>query len=67
MPARLNIASLKRVVIQRFDEILEPILWLLSHDEEEVRKAASLTNDLLLQIMDSTRKEQPSAETKLSH
>jgi vacuole morphology and inheritance protein 14 len=50
---------LKKVIIQRFDEILEPILSLLSHEEEEVRKAATLTNDLLLQIMDNIKREEP--------
>lgn len=35
---------LKKVILERFDEILEPILLLLANEEEEVRKAAATVN-----------------------
>lgn len=34
----------KKIIIDRFDEVLEPILLLMSHEEEEVRKASFSAN-----------------------
>ena len=48
----------KKVVIERFDEILEPILLLMSHEEEEVRKASISGNDLLMNGIQIINKEE---------
>jgi vacuole morphology and inheritance protein 14 len=48
----------KKVVIERFDEILEPILLLMSHEEEEVRKASISGNDLLMNGIQMINKEE---------
>lgn len=34
----------KKIIIERFDEILEPILLLMSHEEEEVRRESIYVN-----------------------
>lgn len=39
----------KKIILERFDEILESILLLMSHEEEEVRQAAISANDILMQ------------------
>lgn len=38
----------KTVIIERFDEVLEPILLLMSHEEEEVRFESINANDILI-------------------
>jgi hypothetical protein len=43
----------KSIIIERFDEVLEPILLLMSHEEEEVRRESINANDIL---MDSIRR-----------
>lgn len=43
----------KNIIIERFDEVLEPILLLMSHEEEEVRRESINANDIL---MESIRK-----------
>ena len=38
-------------MINKFGSIIEITLQLLSNEEEEIRRAASVTNELLLKIM----------------
>lgn len=45
-------SPLRNIVLSKLSYILEPILKLLSSEEEEIRKAAFKTNDQLLKIMD---------------
>jgi vacuole morphology and inheritance protein 14 len=47
---------LRKIIIPKVQQILEPILELLSHEEEEIRKAAQRTNGLLLKILDRERR-----------
>jgi vacuole morphology and inheritance protein 14 len=47
----------KKIIVERFDEILEPILLLMSHEEEDVRRAALSANDLLMQNIQMINKE----------
>ena len=48
----------KKVIIERFDEVLEPILMLMSNEEEEVRKASISANDLLMNGIQMINKEE---------
>ena len=48
----------KKIVIDRFDEVLEPILLLMSSDEEEVRKASLNANELLMTAIQMVKREE---------
>lgn len=48
---------LRKTILNKLSSILEPILLLLSHEEEEIRKAALKTNELLLKIMERIKNE----------
>lgn len=49
----------KKIIIERFDEILEPILLLMSHEEEEVRRESIYVNEILKESIDKVEKEVP--------
>ena len=48
----------KKIIIEKFDEVLEAILLLMSHEEEEVRKASLASNELLMQNIQKINKEE---------
>ena len=48
----------KKIVIDRFVEVLEPILLLMSSDEEEVRKASLNANELLMAAIQMVKREE---------
>ena len=39
----------RKVVLECFDQILEPLLMLISHEDEGVRRASLAANDVLMQ------------------
>lgn len=47
----------KKIIVERFDEVLEPILLLMSHEEEEVRRASLTANDMLMQNIQMINRE----------
>jgi len=48
----------KKIILEKFDEVLEAILLLMSHEEEEVRKASLASNELLMQNIQKINKEE---------
>ncbi|CAK95056.1 unnamed protein product (macronuclear) [Paramecium tetraurelia] len=50
-------SPLRKTILNSLSQILGPILILLSHEEEEIRKAAQKTNELLLKVMDRIKNQ----------
>ncbi|CAD8103694.1 unnamed protein product [Paramecium sonneborni] len=50
-------SPLRKTILNSLSQILGPILILLSHEEEEIRKAAQKTNELLLKVMDRVKNQ----------
>lgn len=48
----------KKVIIERFDEVLEPILLLMSYEEEEVRKVSFQANEMLSAAIQMINREE---------
>jgi hypothetical protein len=46
------------VLVERFDEILEPVLMLMGYEEEEVQRAAQATNDRMMSAIELLDKKQ---------
>ena len=46
-----NKSVISQALIQQLSSILEPILTLLSHEEEEIRRAANKTNEIIIKII----------------
>ncbi|CAD8081924.1 unnamed protein product [Paramecium primaurelia] len=50
-------SPLRKTILNSLSQILGPILILLSHEEEEIRKAAQKTNELLLKVMEKVKNQ----------
>jgi hypothetical protein len=48
----------KKVIMERFDEILDPILVLMGHEDEGVQRAAYAANDKLMSAIQLLNKEE---------
>jgi hypothetical protein len=46
----------KRVVIERFDELLDSILFLMSDEGEEVTRASVEVNEMLMEAIEKVNK-----------
>ncbi|CAD8132656.1 unnamed protein product [Paramecium pentaurelia] len=50
-------SPIRKTILNSLSQILGPILILLSHEEEEIRKAAQKTNELLLKVMERVKNQ----------